>query len=108
MINRNKISDILLSHGERYHGGRVGEVAREWCDNNLSPSEVDAWCSVGVWNPEIARAFTIRHISPRTVRCDARRIKRHSPDQYPWSEPVYSLCNGDISFDQFVFLSVCF
>jgi len=86
---------ILQSHGDRFTGRRVGEVATEWHDASITDaSDVDAWCEIGVWNAATALAFISAGLSPDDVLQSAESI-----NEQPFGDPIYAACNGDISVD---------
>lgn len=95
--NIDTIAEYLRMYGERYHGRRPVDVAREWDRHGFIVCGVEVWCAVGVWRPDLAAAFAAADMEPVDVCAAADRlVEQHGADRYTDGCPIYACCNGDI------------
>jgi hypothetical protein len=93
----------LWAHGSAFSGGtdtRVWEVAKEWAALGLDLAAVRLWTSVGCWDAATADTLASAGITPARAREIANQVNpRH---RWTTDDPLYQLCNGDISVTTFV------
>jgi len=101
----NEMVAVLDSHGPRFAGNHVEDMAQEWLDYDFTPEQADEWCSIGVWNAATAAEFRDAGLSPDQVQAAAERLL--DAEQAAWTDerwgysrytdgcPIYSICNGD-------------
>ena len=95
--NIDAIGEVLLRYGERYHGWRPVDVAREWDRYDFTAVGVELWCEAGVWKPDLAAEFAAAEMAPDDVQAAADRlVKLNGADRYTDGCPIYACCNGDL------------
>lgn len=87
-----EIAQMLNGPGTMF-SGNAAEQARNWLDCEFSPSEVDEWCKIGVWDAAIAAEFRDADMTPRGVMSAAESLDD------PAGSTIYAICNGDIAAD---------
>ena len=98
MTNIESIAQVLLAHGETFHGGVPEEVAADWDGYDFSADEVDEWCTVDVWDASTASELRQAGMTPSDTRKVAiRMIDENGAGAYTSGCPTYAACNGDIS-----------
>ena len=76
------LSQLLISQGEFFHGGRPAEVAVEWLLAGYTATYARPWMAAGVWTPSVADILETGGQSAS----DLRKID---------GDLVYAWCNGD-------------
>ena len=95
--NIDAIGEVLLTYGDRYHGWRPVDVAREWDRYDFTPVGVEAWFEAGVWKPDVAAAFAAADMTQDDVCYAAdRMVAANGADRYTDGCPIYAACNGDL------------
>ena len=98
MTNIESIAQVLLAHGETFHGGCAEKVAADWDDYGFSADEVDEWCTVDVWDASTANELRLAGMTPSGTRKVAiRMIDENGAGAYTSGCPTYAVCNGDMS-----------
>jgi hypothetical protein len=91
------IADVMLMYGERYHGWRPVDVAREWDRYDFTALGVELWCDAGVWRPDVAAAFAAAEMTSDDACYAAdRMVEQHGADGYTDGCPIYACCDGDL------------
>ena len=100
---------VLNSHGPRFSGNHVEDMAQEWLDYDFTPAEADSWCEIGVWDAATAAEFRDAGLSPAEAAAAAERLIE--AEKAEWTDeswgfsrytdgcPIYAACNHDISPD---------
>lgn len=100
------VASVLKSHGDRYTGSNVFDVAQEWIDAGFeSGDDVNWWCHAGVWDAATAAEFAAAELTPMKVAhiADAMVDASSDPDaEFTNGCPIYAACNGDINPSRFV------
>ena len=91
-LHIDAIAEVLINHGEMFHGGHSRSVAKEWDAYLFTATAVDRWCTVGVWEPWVASYFARNGMMPPHVVAGAKKLKESQPDL----DPIYAACNGDL------------
>jgi predicted ATPase len=90
------VADVLESHGDRFSGGSVEDIAQDWLDHNFNASETDGWCEIGVWDASTAGEFRDAELTAAQVKDAADKlVEKNGGDGYTDGCPIYSACNND-------------
>jgi hypothetical protein len=93
-----EISEVLDRHG-----GNAIEAAQGWADHGFDADDTDDWCEVGVWDADTAADLREAGLSPREAKGAAERLLEDGDaDDYTDGDPIYSVCNGDTSFQELI------
>lgn len=108
LLELTGICAILESHGDHFLCGDAHATCMNWLAAGFNASQVNAWCTVGVWEPQVAAFFRDRGDSPAAVNVSELLIVRHHKCQgndCRWCSPVTSMCEGRIPYWAFVAIS---
>ena len=101
--NIESIAQVLLSHGEAFHGGVPGEVAADWAKYGFAYDEVDEWCNAEVWDPSTANELQLAGMTPASVKETAvRMVEENGAGCYTSGCPQYAASNGDMSVKEII------
>lgn len=98
------IAAVLRANGDAFAGLNSLQTADDWVSEEFTdPDEVNAWCEVGVWAPEVAAAFRDEGISPSVAREAADvMVARDGKDTFTDGDPIYAACNGDLDVSEII------
>lgn len=94
-----EIEQVLVSAGPMFSGdpGDVRIVAREWLDEDFTPSGVSEWIEAGFWMPSVAsRLYDAGWSTSECVR-RAAELRREGICE----DAIYAMCNGDFPVARF-------
>ena len=94
MMNR---LTIMLKIYESSYSSYYEEFYTElWYKHGFYLFDIDCWCSVGVWHPDVAAQLRQAGIGLADVLRAERWLIKNSERDYPKGSPIWAACNGDI------------
>jgi len=92
----NKLTMMLKIYEAPYSSDNEEYYTELWYKQGFDLFDIDCWCSVGVWHPDVAAQLRQAGIGPAdVVRAEIWLIK-NSEGNYPKGRPILAACNGDI------------
>jgi hypothetical protein len=67
-----------------------------WYKRGFDLFDIDCWCSVGVWRPDVAAQLRQAGVGPADVVRAERWLIKNSERDYPKCSPIWAACNGDV------------
>jgi hypothetical protein len=92
----NKLTMMLKIYEAPYSSNYEEFYTELWHGRGFHPFDIDYWCSVGVWNSEVAAQLRQAGIGPADVVRAERWLIKNSERDYPNGSPIWAACNGDI------------
>jgi hypothetical protein len=88
---------VVYTAGERFHGDRAVEIAKEWISEGFDADEAGEWMAEGFWNPEAAAACRDAGLDSDDAAEAAKKLVEAAGDDNPYTDgdPIYSVCNDD-------------
>jgi hypothetical protein len=94
MINR--LPMMLKIYEVPYSSNNEEYYTEMWYKYGFYLFDIDYWCSVGVWNPDVAAKLRLVGIGPADVVRAEIWLTKDSERNYPKNSPIWAVCNGDI------------
>jgi hypothetical protein len=97
--------ELLDSHGERFSGNHVADVAQDWLDNGFDAESAGEWCEIGAWDASTAAQLRDAGLTPDQANDAAEKMCEGLEDTaavFTDGDPIYAACNCDINVSRIV------